>query len=1128
MKFKKSNILLISLISIFLLLSMSAVSAADIADNAGSDLAADIDGVWDIDNDDVNHANGLSQADNNIISDDPELYGDEGDGEINDDDPIPIETTIESNDENYTLGDDIVLNVTVKDNESNVIGDIGADDLWVSYKNEADEDFTDIGFTLNNESQIVISSSTNTFPVGNYTIKIGFNGITRDGIAYGESNTTIDLKIKEPIPMDTSIESNNETYTFGDNIILNVTVKDNESNAIDFEKSDLWVSYKNGTDENFTNITFTLNNESQIVISFATNKTFPVANYTINIGFKGATRDGFAYGESETNITLNITPSDTRINASDVKVQIGDDVIIPLVMYVESNKTLNYNETRLEVYLVHDDIEEKINYTKVSGGIKLIDFSQEFGNYIIKIKYTGNQNCNPSNTTVSVAILENNTIIFGDVSVDFQTKNITIPIVIDNNGNAIEFSGENFTLELVYYNGTDYETVYIDDFDFISEDGNYTISFANDTIQFKDVKLTVIYANGTLNETSNIIKIVDKNTIIADGTINVNNHTHNVTIPISVNHTTIISYDGKNSTNVTVLNLTQDNIVLVLAYNNGTDNLTITDFELNGDNGNYTISFLITDEQLNSTKLTIIYGNGTLNETNKTVTLKGIVEAYIVPINVSADYQDGEFKFQVFDAYDNGTQTMILSNVTITVSGVIFVTKTGDSSYNFGSKDFTTDENGFIVIKNNNTFYHNNILENFLSSGNYNLTFRGHEPYVLNSTIEITINKVQAEIVASPIVEEYEEGKKLNYIFQVINSNTGEAIKSALVQFRIYSSNIDATRSGRTNSTGFYTSPDLNLVAGTYNLQLESIDSNLICSAVKQTITLNQRAAVISASNRTVLYGSGDYVVATVKDKKTGKLLPNVYVLIQVYTSSKKATNYLTMTDSKGVARLNTGLSVGKTKVVISVLDNNYKSGSLTRYVTVKKTTGKFSAPKVSTYYKSGKIFKIKLTNTKNKALMNGAKVNIKVFITKNKYYNLTGTSSKGLVQFKITFKPGTYKVVVSSADKGYTAKSITSQIKVSKSPIKMAPTSLKVKKGKYFKVKVTSTKSKKVLSGIKVKVKVYTGKKYKTYTIKTNKKGIASLKISQKVGKHKVVLTPAQTKYYTGKTVTKTLKVTK
>ena len=155
--------------------------------------------------------------------------------------------------------------------------------------------------------------------------------------------------------------------------------------------------------------------------------------------------------------------------------------------------------------------------------------------------------------------------------------------------------------------------------------------------------------------------------------------------------------------------------------------------------------------------------------------------------------------------------------------------------------------------------------------------------------------------------------------------------------------------------------------------------------------------------------------------------------------------------------------------------------------------------------------------------------MNIKLYISKNKYYNYTGVSdAKGFVQFKATLKPGTYKVVVSDYGKGYTAKAVTSQIKVSKSPIKIAPTALKVKKGKYFKVKVTSTKSKKVLSAVKVKVRVYTGKKYKTYTIKTNKKGIASLKIKQKVGKHKVVLTPYQTKYYTAKKVTKTLKVVK
>ena len=1121
MKFKKSHILLISLISIFLLLSMSAVSAADIADNAGSDLAADIDGVWDIDNDDVNHANGLSQADNNIISDDPELYGDEGDGEINDDDPIPIETTIESNDENYTLGDDIVLNVTVKDNESNVIGDIGADDLWVSYKNEADEDFTDIGFTLNNESQIVISSSTNTFPVGNYTIKIGFNGITRDGIAYGESNTTIDLKIKEPIPMDTSIESNNETYTFGDDIVLNVTVKDNESNAIDFEKSDLWVSYKNGTDENFTNITFTLNNESQIVISFATNKTFPVANYTIKIGFKGATRDGFAYGESETNITLNITPSDTRINASDVKVQIGDDVIIPLVMYVESNKTLNYNETRLEVYLVHDDAEEKINYTKVSGGIKLIDFSQEFGNYIIKINYTGNQNCNSSNTTVSVAILENNTIIFGDVSVDFQTKNITIPIVIDNNGNAIEFSGENITLELVYYNGTDYETVYIDDFDFISEDGNYTISFANDTIQFKDVKLTVIYANGTLNETSNIIKIVDKNTIIADGTINVNNHTHNVTIPISVNHTTIISYDGKNITNETTLNFTEGDIALVIKYENGEENKTetldITDF-LSGENGNYTINFIIPSEKFNNTVLTVIYKNQILDETNKTIKLNGIIEANIVPINVTADYQDGQFVFLL-----NDTVTGPIANTNVTVKWDSHIGNITISN----QKTYLSDEDGYIRINNTDLTMINSSWSTVpLAEGTYNLTFAGGNGLVVNDIHEITVNKVYVNILPDPF--ETLAGDAKNFTVKVVNKNTGIGLKSVKIQLKVKIDGQYNTYTMITDENGT-ARISVNLGGGNYPLTVSTDDSSIYSASANSSLVINKKQAVLTASDRTILYGSGTTVIVTAKDKKTGKTLPNVYILLQVYTSSKKVSNFLVKTDSKGVARFSTGLTVGKHKVIMTVFDNYYNSSSITRYVTVKKTTGQFSAPKVSTYYKSGKVFKIKLTNTKNKALMYGASVNIKVFISKNRYYNLTGTTNaNGLVQFKITFKPGTYKVVVSSADKGYTAKSITSQIKVSKSPIKMAPTSLKVKKGKYFKVKVTSTKSKKVLSGIKVKVKVYTGKKYKTYTIKTNKKGIASLKISQKVGKHKVVLTPAQTKYYTGKTVTKTLKVTK
>ena len=85
-------------------------------------------------------------------------------------------------------------------------------------------------------------------------------------------------------------------------------------------------------------------------------------------------------------------------------------------------------------------------------------------------------------------------------------------------------------------------------------------------------------------------------------------------------------------------------------------------------------------------------------------------------------------------------------------------------------------------------------------------------------------------------------------------------------------------------------------------------------------------------------------------------------------------------------------------------------------------------------------------------------------------------------------------------------------------------------KKGvkKYFKVTVKNTKTKKVIKGVKVKIKVYTGKKYKTYTVKTNSKGIANLNVkSLKVGSHKVVVSSAN-KYCVAKTAKSTIKITK
>ena len=928
MKFKKSHVLLISLISLFLLLGISSVSAASDADVIAQDMSIDdISVIGDVDNN-LNDVETLSEGEETV----PDEPGTGGDSDEGGEDPVEdsINTNITAEDKEYTYGDTIKITFNLTDNEGNPINDTNKSNFKVYCKNSTDEgEFNStVGFSINNESQIVLDQ----LGVGNYSIKIQF---------------------------------------------LNSTIGDK--------------------------------------------------NYT----------------ESNKTISLNITKTGTRFNATTAKVQIDEDVIIPFKIYIDCNKTLNVDVSRLNVTI---DGEE-YSFTNITGGnnvtngIKLTNFTKGMGNYTISIHYLGNVNCEENITTFALHILENNTIIANDTfKVNNSNKTITIPFSIINSGNV--------TVE-----------------------------------------------NEETGESS---------------TIN----------------------------NVSNLTVTEQDLVLLVIYDNGTENVTVVidsdNFTLNGTEGNYSIELTVPidfNTTLYKAQLVIIYKNDTLNETNKTINLTAFAEANIVSeVNV-APYQFGEFRFRLVDAAGQP-----LANYNVTISDLTFFSfGSGGGISLSGSKTFTSDDEGYIIF--NDTYMHNDPMTglsmmlsyNFTSlpAGTYNITFSSSGFYQISNKTEITVEKIQAKIIADNIVDEY--GKILKYTFQLVREGTNEPIKASNVQFHIVASNIDAVREAATNLTGYYTSPDLNLSAGTYNLTLKSLDDSLNCSEVKKNLTLNKRNAILSASNRTIYYNSDYSAIVTLKDSKTGKVVSNAYVLIRVYTSSKDYGDFLGKTDKDGKVYLTTPLAVGKHKITFTCADNNYNASSITRYLTVKKASAKLTANKVTTYYRSGKNFQVKLINTKtNKPIYYGT-VNIKVYITKNRYYNITGvTDGNGIVRLKINFKPGTYKVVVSSADKGYTAKSVTSQIKVTKAPIKMAPTALKVKKGKYFKVKVTSTKSKKVLSGVKVKVKVYTGKKYKTYTIKTNKKGIASLKIKQKVGKHKVILTPATTKYYTGKKVTKTLKVTK
>ena len=524
--------------------------------------------------------------------------------------------------------------------------------------------------------------------------------------------------------------------------------------------------------------------------------------------------------------------------------------------------------------------------------------------------------------------------------------------------------------------------------------------------------------------------------------------------------------------------------------------------------------------------------NDTANGTNETNYDGPVTNVTIIPVNTVVGYQTGNFTFKVVDSQTGEA----LANETLTISGIYFF-DFGNGTSLSTSKSFTTDDEGLISFPNfnlNKNFESSAMVYNrtYLAAGTYNITFKGNDSLKVayNATLPITVNVVNAQIQANNLKAEVGSGKR--YTFKVVNKATGEAIRLSPIQFKIkldgknYS--IFNTTTNLDGEAGF----NIDLYGGTYPLVIVSKDSSISASSVSKNITMTKIAAVLSASNRNILYNSEPTAIIKLTNKKTGKAVSNAIVKVRLYTTSTKYTDLAFYTNKNGQVSFKAALSLGKHKMIISTADNNYTASSITRYVTLKKTTGKITAPKINAYYKGGKLYTVTLKNAKNNNPIYGAKLTIKIFVSSRNYYKYSSvTDGNGQVKINSSsFKPGTYKVTVSNADSGFSAKTVSGQLKVVKVPTKLTPTAFKekVNSGKHFKVKVTNKNNNKILAGVKLTVKVYTSaKKYKTYTITSNNKGVAYLKVTQKVGTYKVVVTTASS-YYPTTAVTSKITVTK
>lgn len=228
------------------------------------------------------------------------------------------------------------------------------------------------------------------------------------------------------------------------------------------------------------------------------------------------------------------------------------------------------------------------------------------------------------------------------------------------------------------------------------------------------------------------------------------------------------------------------------------------------------------------------------------------------------------------------------------------------------------------------------------------------------------------------------------------------------------------------------------------------------------------------------------------------------------------------------------GLAVGNYDLeVTSTPDSDHTASTATVRVTVKKATAVIKASKITVAYKKGGQWTIKFIDSKSKKPIANMKVTLKVYTGKKFKTVSLKTNSKGEATYQTKkLAKGNHKVIVTATDDRYNFNSYSSSIKV----VKQTALKFKVKKktgkdGASLSITVMNKKTKKGVKGVKIKLLIYTGKKCKTVTLKSMKKGkfvgvcgYGTNKLS--IGTHKVKIMPADIKY--GGSATSTMKITK
>ena len=635
-------------------------------------------------------------------------------------------------------------------------------------------------------------------------------------------------------------------------------------------------------------------------------------------------------------------------------------------------------------------------------------------------------------------------------------------------------------------------------------ENNKTVKFTynNSNLKFSDKfavgnhSLIINYlGNANYNKSSNkiILSIVG------------NNYTMQTPTSVDVNSTAIIEIPVNITNGVDIRNVNENNFKATLSYKEGNDTVTMNITPLDYKNGKLALNYPLADDITTSTIALVYTGEG--DKLSKNITLNRIFNVKVDVINNETEYKSGAFEFKLTD-----------------IDGGIIVNKTVELKYNITAGSITflqtanskIDENGVVSFNNSNMVTNVPYIMGYsvsaLDVGIHKVTLSSSGLKLINSTQKVSIKVATIDIKIDDFKEPYATNK--NVTITVTNEKTGTPVKYEYLHLNM----------PQTTGKDYYFMTDANgqskisvkqLIPAVYNLTVNNNDTqNINNISVKGNFTIEAAPAKLTVTVASkYYYNSGNVAVVVVTDED-GKRVPNAIILLQVYTG-KTSQAFIFQANENGKAYINYApAAIGEHRLVFSSADSRYTANAVTETVTVLKAKAKITAPKVAAFYKDGKYLTIKLTNAKNNKAIYGAKVNIKVFISSNSYYNYNGQTGLDC-QIRIsldTYNPGTYRVVISPGEsKNFTASQITTQFTIVKAKAKLVPYALTAKKGQNvnFIVKVKNKKTNNPIAGVKIKIKLYIGKTVKTYIVKTNLAGKAKLNVkSLGVGTYKAIIT--------------------